>query len=114
MTDNRKYDRLPSRLRCWCEGDNVTVYARIGNLSEGGLFVRTSTPLAEGARAVLRFGMGEAQEVEAHATVVWTRSSGAAGPPGMGLRFDDVDAPKLELIRKIIQSEQNGRKPGSP
>ena len=38
--ENRKSARVPTRLRCWCEGENVTVYARIGNLSEGGLFLR--------------------------------------------------------------------------
>src|SRR6185369_3065374 len=50
LAENRKTERVPSRLRCWCEGENVTVYARIGNLSEGGLFLRTSTPLERGSK----------------------------------------------------------------
>ncbi len=58
LAENRKHARVPSRLRCWCEGENVTVYARVGNLSEGGLFLRTSTPLATGAVATVRFGDG--------------------------------------------------------
>lgn len=105
MTENRKYVRVPSRLRCWCEGENVTVYARIGNLSEGGLFLRTSTPLPHGSRATVRFG-GTHTQVEAAATVVWSRpDAGEAGPAGMGLRFDGVDAQRLEQIRRLIQNE---------
>ena len=104
MGDNRRYYRVTSRLRCWCEGDNITVYARIGNLSEGGLFLRTSTPLERGAKAVVRFG-GE-QPVEAVARVVWSRVEGQGGPPGMGLVFEGVDEPRMEAIRKIISAEQ--------
>lgn len=102
-SENRKYLRVPSRLRCWCEGENITVYARIGNLSEGGLFLRTSTPLHEGSRAVLRFGADNS--VEAQARVVWARVEGQGGPPGMGLQFEGVDDARLEAIRRLVEGE---------
>jgi uncharacterized protein (TIGR02266 family) len=108
-TENRKFARVPTRLRCWCEGENVTVYARIGNLSEGGLFLRTSTPLSQGSRATLRFGQ-DTQAIEAEATVVWSRADGDSGPPGMGLRFEVIEGKRLEELRKLIQSEQQGPK----
>jgi len=107
-SENRKYARVPTRLRCWCEGENVTVYARIGNLSEGGLFLRTSTPLSQGSRAVVRFG-GDAT-IEAEATVVWCRSDGDSGPPGMGLRFEVIEGKRLDELRKLIQSERQAPK----
>lgn len=103
VLENRKFSRVTSRLRCWCEGENITVYARIGNLSEGGLFLRTSTPLVEGSVATLRFG-GE-RPIEAQARVVWARLEGQGGAPGMGLVFEGVDADRLETIRRLIQSE---------
>ena len=114
MLENRKFLRVPSRLRCWCEGENITVYARIGNLSEGGLFLRTSTPLIEGSRALLRFG--SESPVEAQARVVWARLEGQGGPPGMGLVFEGVDADRLETIRRLIQAEgiHPGRLPAAP
>ena len=103
MADNRKTERAASRLRCWCEGENVTVYARIGNLSEGGLFLRTSTPLERGARTVVRFGE---TNIEATAQVVWARSSeGAEGPPGMGLMFVDIDEIRRKQIRQLVELE---------
>ena len=108
MIENRKHVRVPSKLRCWCEGENVTVYARIGNLSEGGLFLRTSTPLPEGSRAMVRFGSENA--IEAEATVMWKRADGEGGPPGMGLRFELIDEKRLAELRKLIQTEQQSTK----
>jgi len=103
MAENRRHARVSSRLRCWCEGENVTVYARVGNISEGGMFLRTSTPLERGAKATLRFGQEE--PVEAHALVVWSRVEGETGPPGMGLAFQDVDDGRREKIRRILETE---------
>lgn len=106
--DNRKFERVPSRLRCWCEGENITVYARIGNLSEGGIFVRTSTPLARGTRATLRFG---ADGLEAPALVVWSRMEGQDGPPGMGLVFENLPDHVRDAIRRIIEEDRSPSQP---
>ena len=102
--ENRKFERVPSRLRVWCEGENITVYARVGNLSLGGLFLRTSTPLERGSRATLRFG---AAGVEVPGRVVWARLEGQGGPPGMGLEFVGVDSDRLETIRRLVQAESH-------
>jgi uncharacterized protein (TIGR02266 family) len=110
-TENRRHVRVDTRLRCWCEGQNVTVYARIGNLSEGGLFVRTSMPLERGVVTVLRFGRNRVDEVEARAVVIWSRGEGHQGPPGMGLRFEEQDPAKLELIRRLVQEEKRAKVP---
>jgi uncharacterized protein (TIGR02266 family) len=86
------------------------VYARIGNLSEGGLFLRTSTPLERGARAVVRFG-GDSTEnanpIEATARVVWSRVEGQGGPPGMGLMFEEIDDTRRAAIRRIVETERH-------
>lgn len=98
--NNRKFERVSTRLRCWCEGENITVYARIGNLSEGGIFLRTSTPLERGSKATLRIGTN----LEALARVVWSRNEGQGGPPGMGLEFENIDDGVREAIRALMQS----------
>ena len=108
MKEARRFPRFRTRLRCWCEGENVTVYSRIGNIGEGGLFLSTSTPLQQGARATVRFKDTDSPEVSAPVTVVWTRS-GVDGPPGMGLRFESLDEKSLETIRQIIIGEQQTR-----
>ena len=106
MSDNRKFDRVTSRLRCWGEGENITVYARIGHLCEGGIFVRTSTPLERGSKATLRFGT----EVEAPARVVWSRMEGQGGPPGMGLVFEGLNDAVRDAIRRLIEEDRSPSK----
>jgi len=107
--DNRKNTRFTSRLRCWCESDNITLYARIANLSEGGLFLQTSTPLNAGRKALLRLGSGEVSEVMAEATVMWSRPQRHdKGPAGMGMRFEGMDSGAQDLLRRIISDEQRG------
>ncbi|MBF5040840.1 TIGR02266 family protein [Aggregicoccus sp. 17bor-14] len=116
MDGNRRHKRIPSRLRCWCEGDNVTFYARVGDLSEGGLFLRTSTPLARGSRTLVRLHGEDRHELRAEATVIWARSEESsaaqggeqAGPPGMGLQFAELAPPALEHLRRILAQEQRG------
>jgi uncharacterized protein (TIGR02266 family) len=109
LKENRKHPRIPSRLRVWCEGENVTFYARVDNMSEGGLFLKTSTPLDTGARARLRIE-SDAQQVVADATVMWARAQSTGGPSGMGLRFEPVDPETLDRIRRIIQIERKSVK----
>ncbi len=108
-TENRKHARFTSRLRCWCEAEDITLYARIANLSEGGLFLQTNTPLAQGRRTLLKLGGGSVREVMAEATVVWQRPQREErGPPGMGLRFEGLDAGARALLQRIISEEQRG------
>lgn len=107
--DSRKHARVESRLRCWCEGDNVTFYARVGNLSEGGLFLRTSTPLAQGTRTRVRLMVDEAPTVEAPALVVWARNEDDQGSPGMGLQFEDIGEWEREQLRQLIDREKGLR-----
>ncbi len=116
MDGNRRHRRIPSRLRCWCEGDNVTFYARVGDLSEGGLFLRTSTPLARGSKTLVRLHGEDRHELRAEATVVWARAeepgglhaTGPSGPSGMGLQFAELSPPALEHLRRILAQEQRG------
>lgn len=104
LRDNRKHQRVAARLRCWCEGENVTFYARVGNLSEGGLFLRTSTPLETGAVTRLKLHAGD-EDVEATATVVWARNEGRES--GMGLRFELLDEPARRTLRALIEQEKS-------
>lgn len=106
MKDNRKHARVESRLRCWCEGDNVTFYARVGNISEGGLFLRTSTPLARGTRTVVKLVIDERGAVQAPARVVWARDEADDGSAGMGLVFEELGEMELERLRRLIDHEK--------
>ena len=89
----------------------MTLYARIANLSEGGMFLQTSTPLAQGVRTTVRLGGGMSPELQARATVVWNRQQrNEKRPAGMGLRFEPLESGELDRLRQIISQEQ--RSPG--
>jgi len=75
---------------CWCESDQATLYVKMVNASEGGVFLRTATPLDVGQRARLVFYSPEVgDEVVAEVEVVRTAAEqfGSGRLPGMGLRF---------------------------
>jgi uncharacterized protein (TIGR02266 family) len=111
LTEKRKHARCRTRFRCWCEGDNVTVFGRVGNLGEGGLFLHTGTPLQAGAQAKLRLndpgGQGEA--LETMATVVWVRGPHHHFPAGMGLKFESMDERNREVVRALIRTASAGQ-----
>jgi len=82
----------------------------MGNLSEGGLFLRTATPLDTGTKTTVRFHAGlPEEEVRAEATVVWSRPSASDQPGGMGLRFEAMNSNFLDAVRRIMHGEQRVR-----
>lgn len=110
MDEKRKHARFVTRMRVWCEGDNVTLFGRVGNLGEGGLFIHTGTPFDQGARARVRLkDLGSGGEVQIQATVVWSRRPGTRFPAGMGLAFEPSDG-LPEEIRRLLRIE-HGNKP---
>lgn len=107
MREQRRHERVTSRLRCWCEGENVTFYARVADVSEGGLFLRTLTPLGQGARVRLRFPLAGAGDLAAWATVRWCREEGAEGPAGMGLAFEPLAQEAQGRLRSLVARERS-------
>jgi uncharacterized protein (TIGR02266 family) len=103
VREQRRHARAWCRQRCWCEGENITIYAQIGNLSEGGLFLRTSAPLTPGARVRVRLAV-DPGEVELPARVAWRRDRQEPSDtdPGMGLRFEQPGAQAFAVLRSHV------------
>jgi uncharacterized protein (TIGR02266 family) len=101
---NRRHLRVPARARCWCETEDITIYARVLNVSEGGLCIRTYAPLSAGSRAKVRFPLESGGEVTADAQVVWAREERSeAFLPGMGLQFLGIDDSSVTALRQFVQ-----------
>jgi uncharacterized protein (TIGR02266 family) len=82
----------------------VSVLAQVGNLSEGGLFLRTQVAIPAGTPTVVRFHLGEnGPEHEAEAVVVWRSQDLSAGPPGIGLRFTRLKGELAGGIRSLVE-----------
>ncbi len=104
--ERRRYHRVPLKERCWCEGACTTIYAIIKDVCEGGLFIRTSAPLKQGARTRIRWSLLPGhEEIQADAVVVWSRSDAKSlsDPPGMGLRIEGISSEARERIRDYVR-----------
>ncbi len=77
------------------------------NLSRGGVFVETDSPLPVGTELTLRLqipGSGEVMD-EVEARVVWVRDGeNAEGRPGMGLVFEGLSEKTGMVIDKLVSS----------
>jgi hypothetical protein len=113
--ERRRAERLRHHARAWCEAQGITLYGRIGNVSQSGLFLLSSAPLQPGTRVKVAIPVdtaAPARDFVADAEVVWARGSGDAeeaapaterGASGLALRFLEITAEALELLRALLQ-----------
>ncbi|MET0593193.1 MAG: TIGR02266 family protein [Polyangiaceae bacterium] len=76
------------------------------NVSECGVFVATYAPLVIGSTISLRILLPEGELVQALGTVRWVRpfSERNDGPPGMGIRFDQLSARDTARIQAFTEA----------
>src|SRR4051812_25384550 len=73
------------------------------NLSLGGLYVSTPTPMAVGTRVTVRLSLPD-RRLTAAAEVVWTAEAapGSGGDSGMGLKFLGLDPSDRAVIEAVL------------
>ncbi|MDP7111944.1 MAG: PilZ domain-containing protein [Myxococcota bacterium] len=76
------------------------------DISEGGIFVATSAPFELGEKVTVNLMLGkQLGQVPVRCVVCWIRPDTGGGlPPGMGLRFIDLDGDAAEQVRKYVES----------
>jgi hypothetical protein len=84
MAEQRRFRRVPTRLKVWCEGEDFTLLAEATNASKRGLFVRTSSAPPPTRRLKVTI---EDLAVTADAEVRWVRPGHEPGRAGMGLHI---------------------------
>ncbi|MEO8550883.1 MAG: TIGR02266 family protein [Kofleriaceae bacterium] len=85
------------------------LFAYVTDISETGIFVRTTTPEQPGTNLNLRFRIDSGPQIEVEGEVIWVNPfrPGSADNlhPGMGIRFvaldDDLKDRLLELVRRF-------------
>jgi len=99
--------RVPIRSSCWCQSGRITLFGQIQNLSVGGCFVRTPTPLPAGSVASLKWEFeDDARTVDCVVRVAWARPADQANEkvPGMGLSFETINGAELQRIHSYISA----------
>jgi myo-inositol-1(or 4)-monophosphatase len=80
------------------------------NLSEGGLYVQTSTPLPVGTKLEVDLAVPSLQQpLKIQGLVVWAQqaSRGGRGVPGMGIQFLAMEPADRELIARLVASVEH-------
>lgn len=81
------------------EGDYIISFNK--NISVDGMYICTETPPPVGTHLEVVFSIGDLQEVEVPAIVVWTNSAGRTKEQGMGIQF--LTPPSTQLKENIVQ-----------
>jgi uncharacterized protein (TIGR02266 family) len=108
--DRRAAPRVLVDLEVDYASEDNYLFAYIMDISETGIFVRTTSPESPGTRLNLRFRPDDASpQIEIEGEVIWVNPYRPGAPdnlhPGMGIRFvdldDDVRDRLLELVRRF-------------
>jgi type IV pilus assembly protein PilZ len=106
--DRRSTERIDVLWSVDCETDDTFLYAAITNISEMGIFVRTTEPLAVGTAVTLRFAPPQQREPFVLGGVVqWVnpvRPRADNPNPGMGIRFSSLTLADRERIVDSIRT----------
>ncbi len=106
-TDERRdSERATLELEIGLEGDNRFYTGKTGDLSKGGLFIATETPLAVDTELVLSFVLPDGYRVSAEGTVAWVRAPRYRPhelPVGMGVRFEALGEKDRRAIEHYLE-----------
>jgi Tfp pilus assembly protein PilZ len=88
--ERRQYTRFPSVLRCWLQSRHRKVYARLRDISRGGVGLRAPSTFASGEIAeVVLENPRSGRVLRIRAVIVWSHPDGNnPDHAGMGVKFD--------------------------
>jgi uncharacterized protein (TIGR02266 family) len=103
----RAATRIDLTLEVGVETDHNFFVGLAENISEGGVFVATHNLRELGSILTVHLALpGHERPICATCEVRWVRIYNEASdtPPGMGLRFLDLDAPDELMIREFVET----------
>lgn len=109
-SERRVFDRYDVEWAVDCVASDTFLYAAITNISEMGIFVRTTEPLKLNTKLRLTFappGAPSSAAFELEGCVAWVncvRENGDNPNPGMGIRFVDLQPDERERLVEVIRT----------
>jgi type IV pilus assembly protein PilZ len=107
VADRRNFDRYDVEWAVDCVATDTFLYASITNISEMGIFVRTSEPLKIGTKMRLTFAPPGGDGFELEGSVAWVnrvKPDGENINPGMGIRFVNLQPEERERLVEVIRT----------
>jgi type IV pilus assembly protein PilZ len=105
--DRRIFDRYDVEWAVDCVASDTFLYASITNISEMGIFVRTTEPLKLNTKLRLTFAPPGAEGFQLEGCVAWVnrvRENGDNPNPGMGIRFVHLKPEERERLVEVIRT----------
>jgi CRP/FNR family transcriptional regulator, cyclic AMP receptor protein len=104
---SRSEVRVKKTLSLTYKDDMAFVRAYLGNISSGGLFVKTEKPLPRGEQFQLRLQLPHLSEpLRVSCEVVWARHSAQATlkePAGMGVKFLEMSQKDSDALKQYLK-----------
>lgn len=106
----RKNPRIPIFIPVEYQVDGKISSAYISSISPGGLFIQTDRPPYLGKEINVKFKLPKRpQVIEGHGVILYIspkhqKAMGTPRPPGMGIRFKDLDETAKTLIGAYIET----------
>jgi uncharacterized protein (TIGR02266 family) len=102
----RTEPRIPKSLSLVFKDRDTFVRAYTGNISTGGLFIKTENPLPPGYQFQLKLQLPGVQDpLQIKCEVLWARkreSGPPDKPPGMGVKFSEIAERDYLFIKKYL------------
>lgn len=102
----RKFERLENELPVAYRSVDGFITDWVTNLSKGGLFINSRTPLPVGTSVRLIIQLPDTPfpfELTGRVVRVSEFDNPANEPPGMGVEFVDIDDEKRERIERFVE-----------
>jgi uncharacterized protein (TIGR02266 family) len=100
--ERREFPRIPHESEVRMEFSNIDELSSeyCSNLSLGGMFIKSSSPLPVGTTFQFELSADEST-ISGTGKVEWVRDAGEE-PGGMGVRFIDLYGKSMEIIFRIV------------
>ena len=107
--DRRRHNRVPVRVEAIFRDGEDLISSYLFNISQGGLLVRSETPLELGTEVVLQFRLpGLDHHFAVLGQVIWKMSPEEGKASGMGVAFVDMGTEDREMLQRYISEQLAG------
>lgn len=104
---SRKEARAQKSLSLSFKERQSFIKAYTGNISKGGLFIRTERPLREGEQFLLKLQLPDLPDpIKVNCEVSWAREESdiEKRPPGMGVKFCKMTKRDNQILNQYVQT----------
>jgi type IV pilus assembly protein PilZ len=106
-SERRTHGRFDVTWAVDCVADDTFLYASIANISEVGIFVKSTEPLKVGTKMNLKFSPPGHSEFRLAGEVAWinpVHKDGDNPNPGMGIRFIELKKEERERLVEVVRT----------